>query len=104
MVVVHMSNSGVGWICMDACMIEATLNASILYWVSSGAPSDSVKHVSMPEIPVTVKINSRVTAAITSTLQFMGQTDSHHTASLADRDPEKGLPPPVVGNSNYQVI
>ncbi|EEB92165.1 hypothetical protein MPER_09366 [Moniliophthora perniciosa FA553] len=89
-VVIKLSNSGVGWICMNACMIDATLNALVLYWVSSGVSSDSKKQSSLPEIPVTTK----ATTAVTSTIRFMGPTYSKQTASTASQvygDPEKGF-------------
>ncbi|ESK89754.1 hypothetical protein Moror_16847 [Moniliophthora roreri MCA 2997] len=86
-VVMKVGNSGVGWICMNACMIDATLNALLLYWVGSGVSSDSEKQFSLPEIPVTTK----ATTAITSTIRFMGPTYSNQTASTASQvDPEKG--------------
>ncbi|KAL0575390.1 hypothetical protein V5O48_006583 [Marasmius crinis-equi] len=38
------------WVCMTSCVLDITLNAIIIFWVSSGAPSDSVDHFTLPTI------------------------------------------------------
>ncbi|KAK7031093.1 hypothetical protein VNI00_013697 [Paramarasmius palmivorus] len=40
------------WVCMNICVIDSTLNALILCWVS-GPPSDPVDHFTLPAIDVT---------------------------------------------------
>ncbi|KAL0568202.1 hypothetical protein V5O48_013786, partial [Marasmius crinis-equi] len=41
------------WVCMTTCVLDVTLNAIIIFWVSSGAPSDSVNHFTLPNISQT---------------------------------------------------
>ncbi|KAL0575733.1 hypothetical protein V5O48_006247 [Marasmius crinis-equi] len=50
LVTIGMSGKQLDWVCMSSCVFDVTLNALILYWVSSGAPSDSVSHFTLPTI------------------------------------------------------
>ncbi|KAL0566663.1 hypothetical protein V5O48_015340 [Marasmius crinis-equi] len=42
------------WVCITNCVLEVTANALILYWVSSGAPSDSIDHFTRSRSSVTL--------------------------------------------------
>ncbi|KAK1226316.1 hypothetical protein PQX77_010701 [Marasmius sp. AFHP31] len=52
-VLIAMGGHELDWVCMTSCVLDVTLNALILYWVSSGAPSDSITHFSIPELSTT---------------------------------------------------
>ncbi|KAJ8091909.1 hypothetical protein PM082_024142 [Marasmius tenuissimus] len=40
----------VGFACTTSCAVDVILSAIIFYWVSSGAPSDSIHHFTLPTI------------------------------------------------------
>ncbi|KAL0569903.1 hypothetical protein V5O48_012060 [Marasmius crinis-equi] len=50
LVIIGMKGKELDWVCITSCVFDVTLNALVLYWVSSGAPSDSVNHFTLPTI------------------------------------------------------
>ncbi|KAJ8092621.1 hypothetical protein PM082_006946 [Marasmius tenuissimus] len=48
--VFKMKGHQLDWVCITSCVLDITLNGLIFYWVSSGAPSDSINHFTLPTI------------------------------------------------------
>ncbi|KAG7089154.1 hypothetical protein E1B28_010860 [Marasmius oreades] len=55
---------------MSFFSVDVTLNALILYWVSSGAPSDSVRDFTLPQVTITAGSNWEVDSIRTDSSQM----------------------------------
>ncbi|ESK95257.1 hypothetical protein Moror_4015 [Moniliophthora roreri MCA 2997] len=97
------------WVCMSACVTDVTLNAMIMYWISSGVPSDFADHPTLPEIPITNIITiGGDQEKLRSGTDHSDPTATLHLASVCGRchcdlrqykmghkgDEEKGYTPP----------
>ncbi|ESK89774.1 hypothetical protein Moror_16836 [Moniliophthora roreri MCA 2997] len=51
--IIKLGNTQSGWVCMNSCAVDVTLNALVLYWVSTGALSRTVDHATLSEIQLT---------------------------------------------------
>ncbi|ESK89775.1 hypothetical protein Moror_16837 [Moniliophthora roreri MCA 2997] len=83
-VLIALRGTELSWVCMNSCVADVAANALILYWVSSGTPSDSVDHFTLPEINVTnITVGNQWKAPAMTSPSGTMDTSTTQTASIA---------------------
>ncbi|KAL0573154.1 hypothetical protein V5O48_008806 [Marasmius crinis-equi] len=110
----------VAGVCIIVSVLQVTIDALVLYWVSSGAPSDSVHHFTLPamSLPTSAQFmtsanfersfkhtTDETTALASAAIQTLHTQD--HTIGLehqkTTQDAAQCLVPPVTWKDVYEV-
>ncbi|KAJ8092620.1 hypothetical protein PM082_006945 [Marasmius tenuissimus] len=92
--VFQMKGHQLDWVCVTSCVLDITLNGLIFYWVSSGAPSDSINHFTLPTISLTSSAATYNEA----------RSDARGIGSSTNKNLTIPVPVPVHGNLSLSSI